>query len=125
MVKHLVVATFLLTSNAALACGGEPCGDCKDKHDHAKVEAEAEAEDITKAPGTHVALAVTGMTCGACSTKVTAALKALEGVNAVTVDHETGKAEVAFDEAKTTTDAMIAAIEKLSFKAAVTPTQQG
>ncbi len=119
MVKSLVIATLLLTSNVALACGGKPCGDCAEAHEEAKVE------DITKAPGTHVALDVTGMTCGACSKKVTAALKALEGVNAVSVDHETGKAEVAFDAAKTTTDAMIAAIQSLSFEAAVAPEKQG
>jgi copper chaperone CopZ len=116
MLKSLVLATVLLTSNAALACGGKPCSDCTGEHDHT-----TEVVDVSKAPGTHVALAVSGMTCGACSKKVTAALTALEGVNAVLVDHETGKAEVAFDEAKTTTDAMIAAIQKLSFEARVAP----
>lgn len=119
MLKHAVLASLLLTSNIALACGGKPCGDCDGAHDQAKVE------DVSKAAGTHVALNVTGMTCGACSAKVTAALKALEGVNAVSVDHETGKAEVAFDESKTNADAMIAAISKLKFAATVAPAQQG
>jgi len=120
MLKNLVVASLLLTSNVALACGGKPCGDCGD---HGKEETEV--VDISKAPGTHLALAVDGMKCGACSTKITNALKAIEGVNAVAVNHETGKAEVAFDEKKTDAKAMIAAIEKLSFTAKVDDAKQG
>ncbi len=121
MVKPFVLAAALLfTSNVALACGGKACGDCAGGH-----EETAKVEDISAAPGTHVALDVTGMKCGACSKKVTAALKAIEGIHAVAVDHETGKAEVAFDEAKTNTDAMIAAITQLSFTAKVAESKQG
>jgi len=119
MLKHLVVASVLLTSSVALACGGKDCAGCGD---HGK---ETEVVDISKAPGTHLALAVDGMKCGACSTKITSALKAIEGVNAVAVSHETGKAEIAFDEKKTDAKAMIAAIEKLSFTARIDDTKQG
>lgn len=120
MFKSLVLTGLLVTTNVAFACGGKACGHCDEASSHASVE------DISKAAGTHVALSVTGMKCGACSKKITAALKAIEGVNAVSVDHETGKAEVAFDEAKTNTDAMIAAIQKLSFEASVdTDAKQG
>ncbi|MCA9567299.1 MAG: heavy-metal-associated domain-containing protein [Myxococcales bacterium] len=117
MFKSLVVAGLLVTTNVAFACGGKACSHCDDAGHTAAVE------DISKAPGTHVALDVTGMKCGACSKKVTAALTAIEGVNAVSVNHETGKAEVAFDEGKTNTDAMITAIKALSFEASVAPKQ--
>ena len=120
MLKYAIVATLLITSNVALACGGKSCGDCGD---HGKETAEA--VDISKAPGTHVALAVTGMKCGACSAKITKAIEAIEGVHAVSVSHEKGQAEVAFDEAKTDAKAFIAAIEKLSFQATLADAKQG
>lgn len=110
MLKTIALTAFFALSNTAFACGGKACAHCDEP-------STAAVEDISKAPGTHVALAVEGMKCGACSTKVTNALKSIEGVNAVSVDHESGKAEVAFDAAKTDAKAMIAAIEKLSFTA--------
>lgn len=113
MFKSLVLTGLLVTTNVAFACGGKACGHCDQAPSHTSVD------DISEAPGTHLALNVTGMKCGACSKKVTNALKAIEGVNAVSVDHESGKAKVAFDEGKTNADAMIAAIEKLSFEASV------
>lgn len=111
MLKSIVLGSLLL-SNVALACGGKAC-------DHCDGPSTAAATDISKAPGTHVALDVTGMTCGACSAKVTTALNAIDGVNAVSVDHETGRAQIAFDETKTASKDLIKAIEKLSFKASI------
>lgn len=118
MMKPLFIAAALTVSNAALACGGQSCGHC-DK------PAETATVDVSKADGTKVALDVKGMSCGACSKKVTAALEAIEGVNAVAVDHETGRADVAFDDKKTNTDAFIAAITALDFKASLPEKKEG
>ncbi len=118
MLKYTVLAGLLFASPLALACGGKPCGHCGDTH------ASAEVEDISKAPGTHVTLNVTGMKCGACGKKVRAALEGVDGVNAVSVDHSTGTTKVAFDASKTNTDALIKAIEALSFHAELA-TEQG
>ncbi len=112
MFKSIALVSMLALSNAAFACGGKAC-------DHCDKAPTAAVEDISKAPGTHVALTVGGMKCGACSTKVTDAIKAIDGVNAVSVDHATGKAQVAFDAKKTDPKAFIKAIEALSFEAAV------
>ena len=111
MLKSIVLGSLFL-GNVAFACGGKAC-------DHCDGPSTAAVEDISKAPGTHVALQVGGMSCGACSTKIMTALKAIDGVNAVSVDHETGLAQIAFDEKKTKSKHLIAAIEKLSFTAAV------
>jgi len=102
MLFRTVVLVSLLTGPAlALACPGS----------------ESAAADITAAPGTHLVLDVTGMTCGNCADRVTAAIQALDGVNAVSVNHETGKAEIAYDEAKLEEKTFIATIEGLDFKA--------
>lgn len=61
-------------------------------------------------------LSIQGMSCGGCVGKVSAALKSVAGstVEAVAV----GSARVQFDPKKTTDSALIAAVNKLGFKAA-------
>jgi copper chaperone len=62
-----------------------------------------------------LSLSIQGMSCGGCVSKVTAALKSVPSttVEAVTV----GSARVLFDPKKTTNSAVIAAVNKLGFKA--------
>lgn len=111
MTRMLVLAAALLASPAALACGGADCGGC------AKAGQTANVDDVDKADGTKLTLAVTGMKCGKCSAKVTAALKGIEGVNAASVDHESGTAKVAFDAAKVKEADLVKAIEGLGYSA--------
>lgn len=111
-----IILCSLLTSPAALACGGKPCGSSCSMAAHASTTA---VDDVDAAEGTKAKLMVTGMTCGACAAKVTAALKGVEGVTAASVDHETGDTRIAFDATKTDIDALIAVVEKLGkYKAA-------
>ena len=63
-----------------------------------------------------VNLSIKGLCCGGCAAKVTTALKSLPGtkVEEVTV----GSARVSFDPQKTSSHALIAAVDHLGFKAA-------
>ncbi len=60
---------------------------------------------------------VTGMTCSACSSHVEKAVRALEGVEVVSVNLLTEKMEVSFREEKINTDAIIAAVVKAGYGA--------
>lgn len=105
MLRYALALTLLTAAPSALACGSNSnCAGC------AHGQTETAAVDVDAADGTKVTLAITGMSCGACSSKITAALNEHAGVNAVTVDHETGRARVAFDEATTNVDALVAAV---------------
>ena len=73
------------------------------------------------AEGTHVTLAVTGMTCGSCASHVQEALMKIDGVKGAVVHYDTGKAEVAFDAKKTSTEKLIAAINALGTYQATAP----
>lgn len=53
---------------------------------------------------------VTGMTCGSCTNNVTKALKAVNGVNDVTVALSTGQATVQYDENLTSQDQLESAV---------------
>lgn len=65
----------------------------------------------------YTTFAVAGMTCGKCSTKVATALKGVEGVKDVKVNHETGKACVkAADGKEVKAETVMAAIKEAGFK---------
>lgn len=64
-------------------------------------------------------LTVTGMTCGHCRAKVEKALQGVNGVYAATVDLPGGSAEVDFDEKSVNADALIAAVTRAGYRAAV------
>jgi copper chaperone len=55
-------------------------------------------------------LNVTGMTCGGCSSKVTNTLKAINGVNDVTVSLSDGKTTVLYDENLTSYEQLKSAV---------------
>ncbi|MDP9172713.1 MAG: heavy-metal-associated domain-containing protein [Planctomycetota bacterium] len=63
-----------------------------------------------------VNLSIQGMHCGGCASKVSAALKS---VNGATVEHvAVGSARISFDPQKTSAAALIGTVDKLGFKAA-------
>jgi copper ion binding protein len=66
-----------------------------------------------------VRLAVTGMTCGHCRGRVEEALQAVRGVYAVAVDLDAGSAEVDFNEAEASAEALTAAVEAVGYGASV------
>jgi copper chaperone CopZ len=82
-----------------------------------KADYEEALKEVQTAEGTKVTFEVVGMTCGGCTAKVTDALKKIDGVRAAAVDYQTGRAEIAYNEAKTTSDALLEVIRSTGFKA--------
>ncbi|HEX3088675.1 MAG TPA: heavy metal translocating P-type ATPase, partial [Ilumatobacteraceae bacterium] len=64
----------------------------------------------------HVDLALTGMTCAGCASRIEKTLNGLDGVNA-TVNLATEKASVAFDPDVVSTDELVAAVESIGYSA--------
>jgi copper chaperone CopZ len=63
-------------------------------------------------------LKVSGMTCAGCEAAVRMAAKSVDGVKTVKVSYEKGNAELTYDPAKTTPDAIAKVItEKSGYKA--------
>ena len=60
-------------------------------------------------------IAVTGMTCGGCTGKVTRALKAVTGVSEVDVSLPKGEATVEFDEKLTTSAQLKSAVQNAGY----------
>ena len=60
-------------------------------------------------------LAVTGMTCGGCTSKVTDALKAVAGLADVKVSLATGEAKVQFDERLTSPGQLKSAVQHAGY----------
>jgi copper chaperone CopZ len=74
----------------------------------------------TKEGQKDVTLAIKGMTCGGCCTKVETAVNELEGVVASMADYKAGRATITYVEGEITVDQIVATInEKTSFKASV------
>lgn len=119
MLRAFIVSVALLVPSAAFACGGKDCGGTCPMAGHASTPA-TDASAVAQADGTKVKLSLKGMTCGSCSGKVTAALQAIDGVNAVSVSHETGLAEIAFDAGKTSSEALAKVVTDLGYAATVT-----
>lgn len=60
-------------------------------------------------------LTVTGMTCGGCTSSVTKALKAVNGVDDVIVSLAAGQATVQYDEKLTSPEQLQSAIEEAGY----------
>ena len=71
---------------------------------------------------THATLDIQGMSCGGCSSSVQTALTRIDGVVTAEVSHSTGKAQVDFDAARTSTEALVAAVDELGYEARVAAT---
>jgi len=106
MLRSLILGATLLVATPALAC---PMADAAD---YATSLAKVQA-----APGDKIDLSVEGMSCGSCSAKVVAALKALDGVNEAAVDYQTGMAEIAYDAKKVDSAKLIATIKDAGYSA--------
>ena len=112
MIRLLAVFAGLTVCAPAFACAGGKCSEeCGKAHEQAAIPADVQ--------GTHVLLNVTGMSCVSCSNKVTASLKAVEGVKSATVDVATGKAELVIDNKKTNADALAKVVTDSGFKTTV------
>lgn len=66
-------------------------------------------------------IAVEGMTCGSCVKAITKALKELPGVEAASVDLKAKRAQVRYQSGKVDLDKLVAAINKLGYKAKSLP----
>jgi copper chaperone len=64
-----------------------------------------------------IKLSIEGMHCGACERRVRTALAGVDGVEVESV--EVGSAQVKFDAAKTSAQAITAAVERVGFTAQV------
>ena len=115
LLVSLALSTATLVPAAAFACNGAAC-------DHPKAAATATAEStgsavIPDANRSTATLAVTGMTCGGCAGRVTAALLGVSGVGKADVDHKAGTAVVTFDKTKTSIQSLIQAVTGLGYGA--------
>lgn len=68
-----------------------------------------------------VVLSIEGMTCGHCTAAVSRALQGLDGVERVSVELASGRAEVTFEPGKLDLAALVAAVEEEGYSAAPAP----
>jgi copper chaperone CopZ len=64
-----------------------------------------------------VRLSIEGMVCESCSEAITHALSKIEGVEAVTVNHETGATAIRIRDGAVETAALVGAVEDLGYHA--------
>lgn len=102
-----LVASMFVAVPSALACQEG------DGHDHTSCTMPAPSAQALPAGATQASFDVKGMTCGACASKVQAALAGVAGVQVANVDLEKNVATVAYDKTKTDTTKMIAAVNAL------------
>ena len=91
-------------------------------YDSTKVKADQVFAAFKKAgvkvEGQQIELAVNGMACNSCSSKVSKALTKLDGVLNGAACHESKKATVLFDPSKVKSEQIVAAINSTGFKVA-------
>lgn len=104
----LLIATLVATP--AFAC---PMAD-------AAAFADAQAK-VQAASGTKVTLTVDGMHCGSCAEKVIATLNGVSGVTASASDYQSGRTVVAYDASKVKPTALVDALKKAGWTAAIAP----
>lgn len=61
-------------------------------------------------------LDIKAMTCSMCAAKIEGSIKKVEGVTSCSVDHNSGKGVVNFDESKTNADKILEACNRSGFK---------
>ena len=103
-----------------------PAGRATLEYDDKLTDPKAVAEAISKAGFetgvmqiANAELSITGMTCGGCEKKVTAAATELEGVHAITIDRPAGRATINYDADKIAPTAVAKAITDAGFDAKV------
>lgn len=122
MMKKFAVAlcalTLSLSAGAAFACGDDGCSDaqCVVPEKGASVPGNS-VKPVTVKPGyTLATLSVEGMVCINCVNKVSATLKGVKGVDAVSVDLEAGKASVSYDTKAVAPAKLVETVSKLGYK---------
>lgn len=101
----VLAVAALVTGGALLAATDTFAGEGKEKKGE-MVEGTAK-----------VVIPTEGMTCGGCSSAVKTAVKKLDGVIEVEVDHEKGSTMVVYKKDKVTVKKIVEAINKTGFKA--------
>lgn len=97
--------------------GSQICG-CGNSCSTANAQTNNVSVSNTENPKT-VKLKITGMTCSGCSNHVTQVLQSIKGVSKVALEYPGDVATVAFDATTTKTEDLIAAVEKINYKAEV------
>jgi len=82
------------------------------------------SKDAGPADPARTVLTIKGMTCGGCVAAVKLRLKKVKGVTAYDVSLDKGEAEVIYDPAQTSPEAIAAAVSETGFKATVKPDGQ-
>jgi len=72
---------------------------------------------------TRASFTVDGMTCGSCSSAITAALLEVDGVASASADHEAGTAEAVITSSELSAQRLAAEIESLGFTVTGTGTE--
>lgn len=67
----------------------------------------------------HVRLPIEGMTCTSCASRITRAVRKLDGIESVKVDLGSDSAEVAFDPSRTSLAAVTEVIRRAGYEARV------
>ncbi len=106
----LITGTALLIYLSAQVCG---CGSCE-----ANATNTETTTSINKKVKT-VKLKITGMTCSGCSNHVTQTLEGVKGVSKVGLEYPGDVATIEYDADKTNEKELIAAVEKINYKAEV------
>ncbi len=110
MIRTAFATVLLFCSSIAFAC---PMAD--------KAAFESDAAAVQKMEGAHATFYLTGMTCGSCSGKVQTMLNKVEGVLLAAVDYQSGRVDVAFDDAKTDKTKLETALGTSGFKLVEAP----
>lgn len=97
---------LILTAVALVLASGMALGQQKERPN-------SRAQASTKLQVTQCALKVSGMLCGGCAAAAQQALLKLDGVKAVTIDYQTGSANVEYDSKKTSPEKIVTAFNEL------------
>jgi periplasmic mercuric ion binding protein len=101
----MITGATLMIYLAAQVCG---CGSC---------EANATNTEFVKENDKTIKLKITGMTCAGCSSHVTQTLEEVKGVTKVDLEYPGDVATIEYDSKATNKEELIAAIEKINYKA--------
>ena len=74
---------------------------------------------VAAAAAAQLTMTISGMHCGGCATGIAAMLKRTEGVLKADVSYEERRAVVSYDAAKTSPEKIVAAIERMGYKAEI------
>ena len=110
--RHLAwIGCLALGGVLALPVDSRACGESKSKQQNASKQAPAGSKRLV--------LAVSGMSCGGCAQRISAALSKVDGVFSAKVDVKAKRAHVTYAPKKVAATKLVAAVNKLGYKASV------